>query len=54
MMDNCIFCKIAAKEIPGKVVYEDDYLMIIDKQPNLHRLLMDIHSLFLRNIMIAF
>lgn len=24
MMDNCIFCKIAAKEIPGKVVYEDD------------------------------
>ena len=20
-MDNCIFCKIAAKEIPGKVVY---------------------------------
>lgn len=24
MMDNCIFCKIAAKEIPVKVVYEDD------------------------------
>ena len=23
-MDNCIFCKIAQKQIPGKVVYEDD------------------------------
>lgn len=23
-MDNCIFCKIANKEIPGKIVYEDD------------------------------
>lgn len=24
---NCIFCKIANKEIPGKVVYEDDVCM---------------------------
>lgn len=23
-MDNCIFCKIAAKEIPAQIVYEDD------------------------------
>lgn len=23
-MDNCIFCKIINKEIPGKIVYEDD------------------------------
>lgn len=23
-MDNCIFCKIASKDIPGKIVYEDD------------------------------
>ncbi|SNT03575.1 histidine triad (HIT) family protein [Noviherbaspirillum humi] len=23
-MDNCIFCKIAAKQIPTKPVYEDD------------------------------
>ena len=24
MSDNCVFCKIAAKEIPAKAVYEDD------------------------------
>jgi histidine triad (HIT) family protein len=23
-MDNCIFCKIAAKQLPSKTVYEDD------------------------------
>ena len=23
-MDNCIFCKIINKEIPSKIVYEDD------------------------------
>lgn len=23
-MDNCIFCKIANKDIPGKYIYEDD------------------------------
>ena len=23
-MENCIFCKIANNEIPGKIVYEDD------------------------------
>jgi histidine triad (HIT) family protein len=26
-MDNCIFCKIAAKQIPASVVYEDDELL---------------------------
>lgn len=26
-MTNCIFCKIAAKEIPSKTVYEDDDLI---------------------------
>ncbi|QXM06198.1 histidine triad nucleotide-binding protein [Crassaminicella indica] len=26
-MKDCIFCKIIAKEIPSKVVYEDDYIM---------------------------
>ncbi|MDL2358303.1 MAG: histidine triad nucleotide-binding protein [Pseudomonadota bacterium] len=26
-MDNCLFCKIAAKQIPSSVVYEDDELM---------------------------
>ena len=26
-MHNCLFCKIAAKQIPSSVVYEDDELM---------------------------
>lgn len=26
-MDNCIFCKIVAKQIPASVVYEDDDLL---------------------------
>jgi histidine triad (HIT) family protein len=26
-MDNCIFCKIAAKQIPSSTVYEDDQLL---------------------------
>lgn len=26
-MSDCIFCKIARKEIPGKIVYEDDEIM---------------------------
>jgi histidine triad (HIT) family protein len=29
-MDDCIFCKIAAKTIPAKVVYEDDLLLAFD------------------------
>jgi len=26
-MENCIFCKIINKEIPAKVIYEDDVVM---------------------------
>lgn len=26
-MDNCLFCKIAARQIPASIVYEDDELM---------------------------
>ena len=26
-MDNCLFCKIAAKKIPSAIVYEDDELL---------------------------
>jgi len=29
-MDDCIFCKIAAGEIPAKVVYEDDDVIAFD------------------------
>ncbi len=27
MEENCIFCKIAAKEIPGNFVYEDEQIV---------------------------
>ena len=27
-MTNCIFCKIAAKQIPADIVYEDDELLV--------------------------
>ena len=26
-MENCIFCKIAAKQIPSSIVYEDDEML---------------------------
>ena len=29
-MDNCIFCKIAAKQIPSKTIYEDDDLIVFN------------------------
>lgn len=33
-MDNCIFCKIAAGEIPSKTIYEDDdFKVILDLGP---------------------
>lgn len=33
-MDNCIFCKIANGEIPGRTVYEDeDFRAILDLGP---------------------
>ena len=28
MMENCIFCKIVSKEIPAKVIYEDEMVMV--------------------------
>jgi len=32
--DNCIFCKIAAGDIPSKTIYEDDsYRVILDLGP---------------------
>ncbi len=34
MKENCIFCKIASKEIPSKIVFEDDVcLAILDINP---------------------
>jgi histidine triad (HIT) family protein len=33
-MDNCLFCRIAKKEIPAKVVYEDEkFLAFEDIRP---------------------
>ena len=30
-MENCIFCKIANKDIPGKIIYDDDvFLAFLD------------------------
>ena len=26
-MDDCIFCKIAKKEIPAEIIYEDDFVV---------------------------
>ena len=26
-MENCLFCKIAAKQIPASIVYEDEHLL---------------------------
>lgn len=28
-MENCIFCKIANKEIPSEFLYENDYIFVI-------------------------
>ena len=34
MKDNCIFCKIAAGEIPSATIYEDeDFRVILDIEP---------------------
>ena len=33
-MENCIFCKIVAKEIPAHIVYEDsDFVAFLDTNP---------------------
>lgn len=29
-MDNCIFCRIISKEIPSRIVYEDDLILAFD------------------------
>ncbi len=29
-MDDCLFCKIGAKKIPGKIVYEDDRIFAFE------------------------
>ena len=30
MSENCLFCKIGAKEIPAKLVYEDQHVFAFD------------------------
>jgi len=42
MNNDCLFCRISSKEIPSKVVYEDDEIMAfedINSQAPLHVLL---------------
>ena len=29
-MEDCIFCRIARKEIPAKIVYEDEHCMAFE------------------------
>lgn len=41
-MENCIFCKIANKEIPASIVYEDDIILAfhdLDPQAPVHVLI---------------
>lgn len=41
-MSDCLFCKIIAREVPGKFVYEDDQLVVlqdINPQAPLHVLI---------------
>lgn len=41
MTDDCVFCKIAEKQIPAKVVYEDDLFLAfedLDPKAPLHLL----------------
>ncbi|MFA5854104.1 MAG: HIT family protein [Patescibacteria group bacterium] len=34
-MNDCIFCKIIAKDIPAEIVYEDDMVVVfVDIKPN--------------------
>ncbi|MDR2028076.1 MAG: histidine triad nucleotide-binding protein [Treponema sp.] len=51
-MSDCIFCKIAAGEIPGKKIYEDDEMLAfhdVSPQAPVHFLL--IPKRHIRNIM---
>lgn len=41
-MDDCLFCKVAAKQIPAKVIFEDDKVIAfhdINPQAPLHLLI---------------
>lgn len=29
MKDDCLFCKIVRKEIPSKILYEDDDILVM-------------------------
>ncbi|MBN2425293.1 MAG: histidine triad nucleotide-binding protein [Calditrichaceae bacterium] len=42
MMEDCIFCQLVTKKIPGKIEYEDDDLMVfwdINPQAPVHLLI---------------
>ena len=47
-MDDCLFCKIIKKQIPAKVVYEDDHAMafldIMPRTPGHTMVILKVHT----------
>src|SRR5262245_61643540 len=49
--DDCIFCKIAGKKIPSKLLYEDDHVVVFpDIHPRAPKHLLVVPKLHLLNL----